>query len=293
MRARPASYDRPRVELDSGERQVGRRHDVDLYVRTYTTVLRTSGDVQLRAFERAHFNVVPSLHHAAAANEVDADALIYAANRLPAEISAVDRVVLGQLPEHFAQTLGAGFEAWTPVQAPARRRQWHYDGRASLAIHVASASDIDDVIPTLVAYQVEWNKLHHIIRADTHLRAALISTSVSDNQQVERVRHGLGIAHDDWRRLERALGATLWPTLERIAACEKDIRVRLLGGTHVGYAKLARRWWQPIGREPAERGLLGQPTYFVSSNLHSLGESRFRLCSASRIAPVELPRKQR
>jgi hypothetical protein len=41
------------VQPDPDEQQVGRRHDVDLYVRTYNTVLRTSGDVHLRAFERA------------------------------------------------------------------------------------------------------------------------------------------------------------------------------------------------------------------------------------------------
>jgi len=34
-----------------------RRDDVDLYARTYSTVLRTSGDVHLRAFERAHLNM--------------------------------------------------------------------------------------------------------------------------------------------------------------------------------------------------------------------------------------------
>jgi len=48
-------------------------------------------------------------------------------------------------------------EAWTPVEAAARRRQWHYDGSGRLAVHIASESDIDDVIPTLVAYQIEWN----------------------------------------------------------------------------------------------------------------------------------------
>jgi hypothetical protein len=42
--------------------RAGRRDDVDLYARTYTTALRISGEVHLRAFERAHQNVCPSLH---------------------------------------------------------------------------------------------------------------------------------------------------------------------------------------------------------------------------------------
>lgn len=37
----------------------GRREDVDLYVRTYTTVLRTSGEVHLRAFEREGLGIGP------------------------------------------------------------------------------------------------------------------------------------------------------------------------------------------------------------------------------------------
>jgi hypothetical protein len=139
------------------ERPAASRDEVELYARTYSTVLRRSGEVRLRAFEPAHRNVDPSIHPGGASPGVDAGALIYVVNRLPAVASAVERVVLGQLPEHFAQALGANIEVWQPVQAPARRGQWHYDGAHTLAVHVASASDIDDVIPTLVAYQIEWN----------------------------------------------------------------------------------------------------------------------------------------
>src|SRR6266542_1279733 len=51
---------------------------------------------------------------------------------------------------------------------------------------------------------------------------------------------------------------------------QKDIRVRMLGGTHVGYTKLVDRWWEPIGALLAERDLLQRPIYFVSSNPHGL-----------------------
>ena len=113
----------------------GRREDVELYARTYSTVLRTSGEVRLRAFERAHANVWPSLHGGASRPEPDTGALIYAVNRLPAVAGGVGRVILGQLPEHFAQALGRPLDDWQAVQAPARRRQWHYDGRSTLAVH--------------------------------------------------------------------------------------------------------------------------------------------------------------
>jgi len=248
----------------------GRREDVGLYARTYSTVLRTSGEVHLRAFERAHANVWPSLHGGASRTEPDTGALIYAVNRLPAVAGGVGRVILGQLPEHFAQALGRPLDEWQAVQAPARRRQWHYDGRTTLAVHVASASDIDDVIPTLVAYQIEWNKLHARFRADAGIRALVEDAAVPDETAAERVRAHLSISLDDWQRLIRAWGEAFWPTLQLMAASEKDFTVRLLGGSHVGYAKLTRRWWQPIGAVLAQRRLLGRPIYFVSSNLHSL-----------------------
>jgi hypothetical protein len=251
------------------ERPIFRRDEVELYVRTYSTVLRTSGDVRLRAFEPAHRNVDPSLHPGAGNPEVDAGALIYAVNRLPAVASAVDRVVLGQLPEHFARMLGANIEAWQPVQAPARRRQWHYDGAHTLAVHVASVSDVDDVIPTLVAYQIEWNKLHARLNAALAARAIVVDGQ-PDAESLDLVGTTLGISPDDWLRLRRGWGTQLWPTLRRIAASEKDFSVRLLGGSDIGYAKLADRWWRPIGAALAEQRQAGRPVYFVSSNLHSL-----------------------
>jgi hypothetical protein len=48
----------------AADRPDWRRDEVELYVRTYSTVLRTSGEVRLRAFEAAHRNVDASLHAA-------------------------------------------------------------------------------------------------------------------------------------------------------------------------------------------------------------------------------------
>jgi hypothetical protein len=256
--------------VEPARRPAARREEVELYVRTYSTVLRSSGEVRLRAFEPAHRNVDPSLHPGATASALDPGALIYAVNRLPTVASAVERVVLGQLPEHFARALGASIEDWQPVQAPGRRRQWHYDGAQTLAVHVASESDVDDVIPTLVAYQIEWNKLHERLKAEPGSQSLFADERPPDPVAIEQVRGCLGIGPDDWQRLRAGWGQEFWPTLRRIATAEKDFRVRLLGGSHVGYAKLTDRWWQPIGAALDQTGLRGRPVYFVSSNLHSL-----------------------
>jgi hypothetical protein len=49
-----------------------------------------------------------------------------------------------------------------------------------------------------------------------------------------------------------------------------NLRVRMLGGTQVGYARMTRRWWTPVHNSLTEQGLVDRPLYFVSSNTHSL-----------------------
>jgi hypothetical protein len=55
-----------------------------------------------------------------------------------------------------------------------------------------------------------------------------------------------------------------------IAEQRMALRVRMLGGSHTGYARLTRRWWTPVSAELNREGLTERPLYFVSSNTHSL-----------------------
>jgi hypothetical protein len=50
-----------------------------------------------------------------------------------------------------------------------------------------------------------------------------------------------------------------------------SLRVRMLGGTHIGYARMTRRWWRPVHDELAsDADVVDGPLYFVSSNTHSI-----------------------
>jgi hypothetical protein len=234
--------------------------------------LRSSGDVRLRAFAAAHVQVRSSLHAAAGSERPDAGALIYAMQRLPGAVRYVDRVVLGQEGEHFRAVLGREVKGWRRLEAPARRRQWRWDSATTMTVHVASPSDLDDVIPCLVAYQIEWNKLHDLLlelSKDTDIRR-LLGQDVVDPFAVAAVAQRLGYSEDDWQRLQAIAGAGFWPWLRQIAAQEKDMTVRLLGGHDVGYTRLVRRWWRPIEQALEARGLAGRPLYFVSSNMHGV-----------------------
>ncbi len=126
------------------------------------------------------------------------------------------------------------------------------------------------MIPTLVAYQIEWNTLHQVIHDDPELGAELARSAPLGESQLAGLGPRLRLPAEDWARLRAIWGAETWPMLAEIARAEQDFRVRMLGGTHVGYAKLTHRWWQPIGAYLAAHGLEDRPTYFVSSNPHAL-----------------------
>ncbi|MDQ3742006.1 MAG: hypothetical protein M3389_13790, partial [Actinomycetota bacterium] len=194
------------------------------------------------------------LHALADSEELDLGAFIYATRRLPADVFTAGRVVLGQEAEQFARA-GMAISEWEPREAPARRRRWFAGGDGTLAVLLASASDLDDLVPTLVAYQIEWNKLHRALLAHPHV-----------GEDAGACAADLGGTESDWERLYEALGATLDQVRER----GLDLRVRMLGGSAVGYARMTRRWWHPVQSTLTEMGVADRPLYLVSSNTHSL-----------------------
>ena len=234
----------------------GGRHAVELYVRTYTTMLQSSGEIRIEALQQAHIGMESALHPLAATPAVDMGALLYSIRRLPEVITRCRRVVLGQSAESFRTVLGEDILEWQKVEAPARRRRWYHNGEGTLAVMVSSHSDIDDLVPVLVAYQIEWNKLHRALRAS--------------GLDQERAREAAGAEHADWDRLRGAWGPNMDVNLALIREAECDITLRMIGGTHVGFARSADRWWEPISACLAEMGLQDAPVYFVSSNIHSL-----------------------
>jgi hypothetical protein len=236
--------------------------EVELYQRTYTTLLRSSGETQLRVLERSHMAMGSSLHPLAASEELDLGAFLYAVRRLPDGIVGAELVVMGQDTEQLTNN-GIPVQAWQEAEAPARRRRWYDSGAGTLAVLLASASDVDDLVPTLVAFQIEWNKIR------VRQRASGWPPGPADVPAEECARE-LGGSPDDWARLREAWGSRFGERIRLIGERRLSLRVRMLGGTHTGYARLTRRWWTPVSAELAVEGLAERPLYFVSSNSHSL-----------------------
>ncbi len=235
---------------------------VEVYHRTYTTILRSSGETQLRVFEHSHKAMGSSLHPLAASSDLDLGALLYAIRRLPDAIFSARRVVMGQSAEVFAQRGFSPFTEWTEVSAPGRRRRWYDDGDGTLAVLIASASDVDDLIPTMVALQIEWKKL----------RVALRGTGIEhiEESTPADIAAACGGLEDDWLQLHEIWGVAFGARLAEIAERAMALRVRMLGGTQVGYARVTRRWWQQVTGLMRSESLLDRPVYFVSSNSHAI-----------------------
>jgi hypothetical protein len=235
--------------------------EVELYHRTYTTLLRSTGETLLRVLEPSHRSMNSSLHPLAATSELDLGAFLYAMRRLPAGIWRSTVIVMGQEAQVFERSGIGRIEDWDAVEAPARRRRWFDSQAGTMAVLLASTSDLDDLIPTLVAYQVEWNKLHAAVRA--------ADRPDGDDPDPAACAAAFGGAAEDWIRIREAWG-DLSSFLDEIHERRLNLRIRMLGGSQAGYARMTRRWWTPVRRAMEEQGLGDRPVYFVSSNTHSL-----------------------
>lgn len=239
--------------------------EIELYQRTYYSLLRSTDEVPIRALEEVHLRMGSLLHPGAAAPDPDAGALIYSVLRLPDCIFRTRRVVLGQSPQVF-RDFGLGeVETWERVAAKARRRPCFFDGQETLACYIASRTDIDDVLPLLTALQVEWNKLYRLLQETSEdFRDALRRNAVPE----EALARALHLPLEDLRRLRAIWGAHFATHLDAIARQPKRLVVRLLSGSLSEYRRATLAWWEVIERRVPD--LRQRPVYFVSSNTHSL-----------------------
>jgi hypothetical protein len=271
-RQRSLANDSMTASMGEIEHIAGKR-EVEMYTRTYRSLLQSSGDVGLKALIQAHYNIDSSLHPGARANEPDMSAFIYSILRLPPEILRSNRILLGQSDEVF-RSQGVPVDQWQPVTATARRRKWYFDGKNTLAAYIASETDIDDIVPTLVALQIEWNKFHWLLNVDPTTMQLLESrvdrSSPVFGEITKVVRERLHINMDDWKRLDLIWGDLMWPNLLVMGRDSKNISMRMLGGTYVDFARTARRWWGPIEKLLTDLRIEKRPIYFISSNMHSL-----------------------
>ncbi|MCE7981171.1 MAG: hypothetical protein DYG89_08275 [Caldilinea sp. CFX5] len=247
--------------------------EIELYIRTYYSLLRSSAPIRIRSLEETHAAMNSSLHQLADSPEIDMSALVYAALRLPECIVDTRLVVMGQMDDVF-QREGYQPELWHPVRARARRRKFYFEtNECILAAYIASVSDIDDLIPCLTTLQIEWNKLHYKL-TNSQLCTHLTQTQPNEPEKVqallEEARQAAGLSEEDFAKLGQVWrGAYLLQNLQKVVQQRLDLRVMVLGSGLSDYRRSVQYWWERI-RNTTPQDLTRRPIYFVSSNAHSL-----------------------
>lgn len=250
---------------------VAQSEEIELYIRTYYSLLRSSAPIRIRSLEETHAAMKSSLHQLADSPEIDMSALVYAALRLPECVVNTRLVILGQMDDVFRRE-GYTPELWHPVKARARRRKFYFEPEERiLAAYIASVSDIDDLIPCLTTLQIEWNKLHYKL-ANSQLCDALQAASEQAQLHplLEQVRQAAGLSEEDFAKLGQVWrGNHLLHNLQQVTQHRMDLRVTVLGSGLSDYRRSVQYWWEKV-RKAAPHDLSQRPIYFVSSNAHSL-----------------------
>ncbi|MGV8050521.1 MAG: hypothetical protein AB2L21_09310 [Anaerolineaceae bacterium] len=240
--------------------------EIDLYIRTIYSLLRSTNEVQIRSLEEVHSSMNSSLHTRSRESMPDASALIYSLLRLPDCIFQVKKIILGQTAANFLQHGYGNVEEWTEVAAKARRRRCFFDGKDQLACYIASRSDIDDVVPILTALQIEWNKLHSLL--NTVPRELLLTASPASPSSFQELTNQLQLTPGDMARLYTILGQNFNTALQTFATHKCNFRLQLLSGSLNDYRKATETWWEKIEIQFPQ--VKQRPIYFISSNTHSI-----------------------
>ncbi|KAF0111354.1 MAG: hypothetical protein FD147_961 [Chloroflexi bacterium] len=240
--------------------------EIDLYLRTIYSLLRSTTEVQIRSLEEVHAGMNSSLHLDARKLSPDTSAFIYAILRLPACIAQVKSIVLGQSGSVFTHHGYQDVESWQQVYAKARRRPTYFDGINTLSVFIASQSDIEDVVPVLTAYQIEWNKMHSLLQKCSS--DCVLKAEKPESPEFADLAEILCVSVDDLNRMRTIWGADTIPMLKQISSRRCNFGLRLLSGSLSEYWRATRIWWDNI--EKVQPTLMERPVYFISSNPHSI-----------------------
>lgn len=233
---------------------------IDLHVRSYRSALESNLEVTINSLTNSHLKMESILHPLGNdPNTLDTSALIYSLLRLPQAIDKTKKIVLGQNPSVFA---AAGFKdvtSWTKITTPARRRTCYFHSQSkTLAVFIASVTDVDDLVNLLIAYQTEWNKFH-----------TLLHSYFPKKLEIDKLKNEKWL--NDLDSLLIALGPNYLSRLKAIYKTTQNLRLRQLAGSWIDFNKNTQKWYKNIAITVENHFHLSrQNIYFVSSNSHSI-----------------------
>ncbi|KKS97595.1 MAG: hypothetical protein UV73_C0007G0038 [Candidatus Gottesmanbacteria bacterium GW2011_GWA2_43_14] len=227
---------------------------IEIYIRNYRTLLKSAGFVRVEKLIEAHKDADSILHEKAGSDKIDTAAFIYSLLRLPPTMSMVKKIILGQSIRVFKNNRFGHIDDWTEVTAPGRRRKMYFNGRDTLAVYIASVTDVDDLITLSTAFQIEWNKLHAKLAKSRDVKKSM--EILLDQEDIAKIQKIWG---DDYHKF-----------LTAVKYRKIDFTVHLLSGSYMEYARATQHWWDHIDKSLPEIKFLDRPVYFISSNTHSV-----------------------
>ncbi len=242
---------------------------IDHYIDSYHTFLGTEKEISLDCLEPVHRAISSSLHRDADCEDIIISAFLYSALRLPECMDSVSRVIL--VPNERALK-GWGHEdihSWRPALSKSRRRRALFDGKKTLAIFISSVSDIDDLLPALCAYQIEWNKMHERLTCSA-LGPYLKSGRASASNVQGALRKALRITSADHDMFAEVWSDCWDRKMAAVATAPKNFRIRMFPSEQSEYERDVQEWWCDLLEYFSELEIETRPLYVVSSNTHSL-----------------------
>ncbi len=223
--------------------------EVELYQRTYTTLLRSSGETQLRVLEPSHWRWARACIRSPPARSSTSARSCTRSSRLPDGIVGAELVVMGQDVEALTAN-GIPVDSWEEAEAPARRRRWYDSGDGHA--RGAAGERLGRRRPRADAGRVP-DRVEQDPRA--HARRGLAGRAARPTSRPRSARASSAAAPRTGRRLRDGLGRDVRradATDRRASGCRCGCGCSAARNT--GYARLTRRWWAPVSAELASRG---------------------------------------
>lgn len=259
----------PKISTDSKFAATSRKLAVDVYIDLYHELLNQPGKIVLEKLETAHRRIDSSLHRKSGSDSVNLPAFVYCADRLPTCLPDVKQIILAPTEEVFVAAGYGHVLGWQMNESPRRRRRAHYDGGDNLAMVITSISDLDEIIPSLCAYQIEWNAMHDRLHASAPGQAILEGKTPA-SEVAEEIRRVFNVNRQDWD-LFLHLWSVQWDRhLKSIADAPMKLVIERLPLQLVDFEASVANWFDAIMDHFSDIHFETQPVYFISSNTHSI-----------------------
>ena len=174
--------------------------EVELYQRTYVTLLRSSGETRLRVLEPSHRAMGSSLHSLADSEELDLGAFLYAISRLPPGIAGAEHIVMGQSAEAL---IADGLD----VTRLGRWRSHPRAGGAGTSAPTGCSRCCSRASRTSTIWCRRWSPTRsNGTRSALRLRRRRISPSSARTPTPRPAPRLLSGTVEDWQRLREVMG---------------------------------------------------------------------------------------